>query len=73
MHILDAKLVAWRKVYDELKEARARYKQALAMDAPTLSHLKAEVDRLQNACGIALDEMQAELARLKSGGDSTRE
>ena len=68
MQALDAKLALWREVYGQLKEARTAWKAD-----PTNLALKADVDRLQLACGVALDAMQAELARLKAGGDSTRD
>ena len=70
MHILDAKMEAWRKVYAQLKDARIRYKAALAASDPAVPVLLAEVDLLQHRCGVALDEMQAELARVRDGGDS---
>ena len=68
MHTLDAKMALWREVYAQLKEARSASKAD-----PTNLALTAEVDRLQRACGVALDAMQTELARLKAGGDSTRD
>ena len=72
MHTLDAKMALWKEVYTQLKEARAKLKEARArnQDDPEIPHLAFEVDRLNRACGVALDAMQAELARLKDGGNS---
>ena len=72
MHALDAKMALWREVYAQLKDARERYKEARAKDDPAAADLAVEVDRLQRACGVALNAMQAELAKLKLPGDSTR-
>ena len=69
MHTLDAKMALWREVYAQLKDARERYKVARAKDEPT-ADLAVEVQRLQVACGVALNAMQAELAKLKTPGDS---
>ena len=70
MHILDSKIEAWRVAYARMKDVRARYKEALSTEAPEAAALAAELDTCQLACGVALDAMQAELARLKDGGDS---
>ena len=70
MHKVDAKLAKWNELYGRLKEARERYKAAPAEARPDL---KVEVDLLQRQCGAALDELQAEYAKLKigdSGADS---
>ena len=64
---VDAKLAKWTELYGQLKEARTRLKEALQQPGPEPVALKAEVDRLQRACGEALDELQAEFARMKAG------
>ncbi|HSH90939.1 MAG TPA: hypothetical protein VK996_13215 [Ramlibacter sp.] len=68
MHRIDAKLAKWNELYGQLKEARARYK-----DGPpeARADLKAEVELLQRQCGAALDELQAEYAKLKIGDSGT--
>ena len=65
MHALDAKIALWKEVHARLEVARKAWKA----DVSNLA-LEAEVDRLQLACGVALDAMQAEIARLKARGDS---
>ena len=72
MHALDAKMALWREVYGQLKEARERYKEARSREDPAAAGLLADVDRLQRECGVALNAMQEELAKLKTG-DSIRD
>ena len=65
MHVLDATLALWKETYAQLGDARKAWKDDMTNPA-----LKAEVERLQLACGKALDAMQAEVARVKARGDS---
>jgi hypothetical protein len=70
MHKVDAKIAKWNELYGQLKAARDRLKEAVADNRPAL---KADVDSLQRQCGAALDDLQAEYAKLKigdSGADS---
>ena len=62
---VDAKLALWKESYAKLNEARIAVKAN-----PANPSLKAEVERLQVICGEALEAMQAELARVKSRGNS---
>lgn len=72
MNRVDSRLAKWTELYGQLKGARTRLKEALEGPKPVPADLKAEVDRLQRACGVALDELQAELGRLRAG-DSGRD
>jgi hypothetical protein len=64
---IDGKLANWTALYGRLKDARIRLKDAIELDVVAPIELQAEVNLLQTACGKALDELQAEYARMKSG------
>jgi hypothetical protein len=62
---VEAKLAKWAELYERLKEARSRLKAATAGPGPVPQDLKEEVELLQHQCTVALDELNAEYARLK--------
>jgi hypothetical protein len=62
---IEGKLATWMERYERLKEARSRLKKATAGPRPVPKGLKAEVELLQHRCNEALDELNAEYARLK--------
>lgn len=72
MHRVDQKLAKWTELYERLKVARARLREAASEADSVQADLKMEVQLLQRQCGAALDELQAEYARMKDGGDSTK-
>ena len=70
MHRVDQKLAKWVELYEQLKSARARLKAAAGEPAPVRAELTEQVHDLQRQCGVALDELQAEYARMKGSGSS---
>jgi uncharacterized coiled-coil DUF342 family protein len=67
MQELEAKLAKWTELYGRLKNARARLKLSIEDASPQRDERQAEVHELQRLCGQALDELQAEYARMKTG------
>ena len=64
MHRVDAKIAKWNELYAQLKVARTKLKEATPDERAAL---KSEVEHLQRQCGAALDELQAEYIKLKTG------
>lgn len=67
MYRIDQKLAKWTELYERLKAARTRLKEAADQPETAQADLKAQVQLLQRQCGAALDELQAEYARMKDG------
>jgi hypothetical protein len=72
VHPVDQKLARWVELYEQLKLARARLKAAAGEPEAVRAELTEQVHSLQRQCGVALDELQAEYARMKDPGNSTR-
>jgi Flp pilus assembly protein TadD len=63
-----SKLTEWKVVYDALEAARAALKHAIATSAPNdeIAELRARAQRLRRRSDAALDELNAELAAMRS-------
>jgi hypothetical protein len=65
MHKVDAKLAAWAKAYERLKEAQAKYKTPTTTRRES-DDLREEISRLQLEAELALKELQAEFDAARS-------
>lgn len=65
---VEDKLARWKKLHDQVGEAQARLNVALQRNAPEadLHPLRLAVTELQRASDVALEEVQAQLAAMKS-------
>lgn len=66
MDSIEAKLATWSGLYERLKVARARIKEATERPGPVPKELQDEVQELQRKCGVALDDLNAAYARQKA-------
>jgi hypothetical protein len=62
----EEKLAKWTQLYSGLEEARGRLKALIARRGSGRSAVKKEVIALKRECGVALDELQAEYARVSA-------
>ncbi len=65
MHRVDEKFARWTAIEALLNDAMKRLHEAMKIEGPVPPELLAEIARLQQECRVALDELNAEYARVK--------
>lgn len=64
-HPIDAKLFAWTELYEKLKVAQKKLKEAKSRSGEDTTGLREEVTGLDRQCLAALHELNAEYARTR--------
>lgn len=68
MNGIDAKLAKWTALYEKLQDARSRLKVAEARRQKA-ADIREEIRDIERECGEALDEINAEYARMGTASD----
>jgi len=63
--IIETKLATWTELYERLKVARGRLKEAQGRPGPVPEDLQADVQILERKCYAALEELNAAYAMRK--------